>query len=82
MVRDIVESTLVSSAMHLRLVLMCDHVEQVVIITGSNTGVGYETTKALVAMGAHVIMGKEHSVGATSRERNSSVVFRGRSWCE
>lgn len=32
---------------------------QVVIITGSNTGVGYETAKALVNMGAHVIMGKK-----------------------
>ncbi|CAN0278930.1 unnamed protein product [Ectocarpus sp. 12 AP-2014] len=29
---------------------------KVVIITGSNTGVGYETAKALVNMGAHVIM--------------------------
>lgn len=33
--------------------------DQVVIITGSNTGVGYETAKALVNMGAHVIMGEK-----------------------
>eukprot|EP00752_Nemacystus_decipiens_P016384 g14646.t1 len=29
---------------------------KVVIVTGSNTGVGYETAKSLVNMGAHVIM--------------------------
>lgn len=37
---------------------------QVVIITGSNGGVGYETAKALVKMGAHVIMGE--TTNATS----------------
>jgi NADP-dependent 3-hydroxy acid dehydrogenase YdfG len=31
----------------------------VVIITGANAGIGLETAKALVAMGADVIMGKE-----------------------
>lgn len=29
---------------------------KVIIITGSNTGVGYETAKSLVNMGAHVVM--------------------------
>jgi NADP-dependent 3-hydroxy acid dehydrogenase YdfG len=34
-------------------------ITQVVIITGANAGIGLETAKALVAMGADVIMGKQ-----------------------
>ena len=36
--------------------LQVDMKGKLVVVTGGNSGIGYETTKALAMMGAHVIM--------------------------
>ena len=40
---------------------------RVAIVTGGNTGIGYETAKALAVMGAHTI------IACRSRERAAAV---------
>lgn len=49
---------------------------QVVIITGSNTGVGYETAKSLVDMGAHVIMGEQRLRSMMRFDRDTEISTR------
>ena len=41
--------------------------DKVAIVTGGNTGIGYETAKALVIMGAHTI------IACRSEERGQQV---------
>ena len=40
---------------------------RVAVVTGGNTGIGYETAKALAAMGAHTI------IACRSREKAEAV---------
>ena len=42
---------------------------KVAIITGGNTGIGYETAKALAGMGAHTI------IACRSKERATAVRY-------
>lgn len=43
---------------------------RVAVVTGGNTGIGYETTKALALMGAHVIIACRSEQRATEVKRN------------
>jgi len=44
--------------------------DKVAIVTGDNTGIGYETAKALAVMGAHTI------IACRSEERGRQVTRR------
>ena len=44
--------------------------DKVAIVTGGNTGIGYETAKALAVMGAHTI------IACRSEERGRQVTRR------
>lgn len=44
---------------------------KVAVVTGANTGIGYETAKALAAMGAHTI------IACRSQQRAEEVSGRG-----
>ena len=46
---------------------------KIAIVTGGNTGIGYETAKAISSMGAHTI------IACRSQERATQV--KGLPWC-
>ena len=50
---------------------MVDLTGKVVVVTGANTGIGYETAKALGVMGAHTIL------ACRSQHRTEEVATRG-----